>query len=492
MTLEIIQKLLIAFKTNNINYCHWKSNDHLDAVMTGASDLDILLDPIQKDRVAEIISDLGFKEFHAVPEKKYSDIYDYMVMDLTSGKVVHLHAHYKLRFGPMYLMQYTINFEQQVLKGRVFDPAFEIYRSNPSMEYILFLIRESLKLRMRDKFKILARGKRMLSAKRQKEYKWLNENRDKLEVNKILARHFKHHQQIESIISGEFHPKKLIRLKSIFKKTCARTSKHANLTDWLKRNYLDSTRRLTKKWNDFFDIPESYRRINPRSGLVVALIGADGSGKSTISSDLKSTFNSKFDIFPIYFGRGDGKASRARIILNFFKKKKKSASEKTSTKKKKKSNKSFIKKSFKVLEALLIALEKRSNLKRMVSAKTKGMIVLCDRFPQNQLFGYNDGPLLSKYLKAKNPLFRLAANYEKKTYDLANITPPDLLIKLIASPEVVNKRKPGETSFKRLKLKIDGIRSLNFVQPCITVTLDASEPLEQVLRNVKQEIWNNI
>ena len=51
--------------------------------------------------------------------------------------------------------------------------------------------------------------------------------------------------------------------------------------------------------------------------------------------------------------------------------------------------------------AVVLAWEKRAKLRRAVRARNRGMIVICDRFPQTQVMGYNDGPLLAPWRESK-------------------------------------------------------------------------------------------
>ena len=48
-----------------------------------------------------------------------------------------------------------------------------------------------------------------------------------------------------------------------------------------------------------------------------------------------------------------------------------------------------------VVWALALAVEKRSKMRRARRARNRGMLVLCDRYPQTKILGFNDGPLLA-------------------------------------------------------------------------------------------------
>ena len=72
------------------------------------------------------------------------------------------------------------------------------------------------------------------------------------------------------------------------------------------------------------------------------------------------------------------------------------------------------------------------------------------------------------------------------------MTTCDIIFKLITLPEVIEERKPEETSLERLLEKINGIRALKFKRECKVITIDAGLPLSQVLTKIKYGIWNSL
>src|SRR5207245_5117378 len=57
------------------------------------------------------------------------------------------------------------------------------------------------------------------------------------------------------------------------------------------------------------------RRTLPQGGAVIAFVGADGSGKSTLVRELAAWLSPKVDVVHLYFGSGDGPASLPRQPL---------------------------------------------------------------------------------------------------------------------------------------------------------------------------------
>ena len=493
--LEIIDNLLNALHQSGIHYCHWKSNEHLNASMMGDTDLDVLFDETQKVVVERVLTSIGFKKFNAIRQKQYRDIEDFIALDAVSGKIVHLHTHYRLTMGEAYVKSYQLNIEKVILDTRIIDEDFGIYCSHPAYELVLLYIRAALKIQYRDIIKMYVKNRINYTGNIISEYQWLRQRTTEKELDEAISTIFNDNVAIKEFIKGPFDRVQLSKLSILLAKELKTQRQYSAVYAKCLKWYREVSIKWFRKSARLFDRPIVAQRINPRSGLVISVIGADGSGKSTVIANLQSTFKKKLDVYRIYLGKGDGKMSWQRKALRSLKgtpKPKgealKSISSIGNDKIKKSSFKNTV---FQCLEALIVAGEKKKNLKQMRIAKQKGMLVICDRFPQNQMMGYNDGPMLSHLRNSSFSIFRVFSKLESRVYEYAENHPPDVVFKLIADAEVVEARKPGETRMEVLEAKIEGIRKVRFKDTCKVITVDASQPLEEVLYKVKSEIWAN-
>jgi thymidylate kinase len=119
------------------------------------------------------------------------------------------------------------------------------------------------------------------------------------------------------------------------------------------------------------------------------------------------------------------------------------------------------------------------------------MIVVCDRFPQQQFTRLNDGPLLTDWEAHEIPLLRAAARRERATFAAFAACAPDLVIKLHVEPEVARRRRP-EMTHEHLRAKADAIAATQYPASTRVVDVDASRPLEQVLLDVKRAVWASL
>ena len=136
--------------------------------------------------------------------------------------------------------------------------------------------------------------------------------------------------------------------------------------------------------------------------------------------------------------------------------------------------------------AVAVALDKRKKLVAARRGANRGLIVLADRYPQNQILGFNDGPLLTRLTVVPRWLRR----FEGAAYTLSRRLPPDLVIKLVVTPETAARREP-EMDPAVIRERIAALQRLELPGARV-VCVDAEQPLAEVIRAVKHEIWRLI
>lgn len=497
--LKLIDFLIESMNVQAIRYCHWKSNEHLAASMAGDTDLDILFDIDEKEKVCGILNFYNFKRFEPIRQRKYADIEDFLGMDTETGKIVHVHAHFRLTLGESYLKGYQLNLESEILESRVYDVDFGIFRSRPSFELILLFFRYAFKFRRRDQINLWWKKDVGYGDNIIREFNWLKQRCTDLEVKHVLSLVLNDYMPVYRIITSDFNMHNIAQLAGLIKKEFKEQRLYNPLVASIVRWYRELFSKVSAKLMKFSGLPVPRKRVHPDGGLVVALLGADGSGKSTLVSILLESFSKKIDVYKIYFGSGSSGASRSVQIFRKFKRQlignniklsvKKDLSKTDNAPSVKPGKISFVSGLFKGVEALLIARDKTRKIRRMEAARKKGMLVICDRFPQNQVKGRNDGPLLNEFYSSANILFRLMAKLESRLYKKTVKYQPDMAIKLIADARVLEARKPGQTALPVLEEKIEGIKNMQFSKNCKVISIDVSHSLEEVALSVKRNVW---
>jgi thymidylate kinase len=85
---------------------------------------------------------------------------------------------------------------------------------------------------------------------------------------------------------------------------------------------------------------------------------------------------------------------------------------------------------------------------------------------------------------------RWLRRFESAAYTLARRLPPDLVIKLVVTPETAARREP-EMDPAVIRERIAALQRLELPGARV-VCVDAERPLAEVVRAVKHEIWRLI
>jgi hypothetical protein len=488
--LQSIKNMLECFEKEQIIYCHFKSNEHLIDALNGDTDLDILFLPTQRAQLEKLLNSCGLKRFRATHHMQYNAIEDFIGFDKDTNKIWHLHLHYRLTLGEKHLKGYTTSWSEYILQNRVFDENLGIYHSRLEDEVFLLILRMALKLRWRDFGRKIGKDDII-------EFNWLKERVDFKRVvlisKELLGE--KCSREYNKIFNSDLKYKNdLFKLQRLLRSKMKHFTSNNVVSSYFKRLVREVFWLLSgvsRKIGLFTEVPK--RRVSPSGGSVVAILGCDGAGKSTTLVYLKKEFGKKIDIKHVYLGSGDGSSSLIRMPMRLIAKRVGGKGlgstvkhEIDNSNSKKLSTKARIYTLAKVMWACSLALEKRKKLRVITKARNNGILVLVDRYPQIEVMGYNDGPLLSKYIDGKSSLFKKLAEWEMSVYRSAYINPPDLVVKLIVPTEIAIKRKP-EMTYSEIEAKKDAVQKIKLSSN--TVEVDTSNDLKTSLSKVMENIW---
>lgn len=487
--LNSIQNMLNSFKKYNIRYCHWKSNEHLEEALTGDTDLDILFSADQRQILEQALSEAGLKRFRAVPLMQYNAIEDYIGFDKETAKIWHLHLHYRLSLGEKHLKGYTAPWTEYILSRRHLVETDEgsIYCSNPEDETVLIYVRMALKLRWRD-------FGRKIGNDDITEMNWLRGQASQDDAVRVAEDLLGKRVACEMNKVLSVKPEKknqLLKLQKVLRREMRNFTPYNRFTSWAVRTKRELfwlcagvKRRLG------LSSANPGRRVSPSGGTVVAILGCDGAGKSTTLSYVKKEFNKKIDVYSTYLGSGDGSSSLLRKPMKLIAGKVGGKGLGHSVEKELDSGKKISLKSrlyavAKVIWAVTLAKEKKSKLNKITKARNNGMLILADRYPQIEVAGYSDGPLLARYASG-NGIMKRIADWEYNIYKNAYINSPDLLVKLMVPTEIAVQRKPEMTE-EEIDNKKAAVRAIHTGKK--EVEINTNRDLIESVGDVMQAIW---
>ena len=485
--LPLLLTVLDDFHRHAVTYCYWKSSKRIEPVLAGDGDLDLLIARHDQHRAQAILLERGFKLFPSVAMRDHPAILSYIGYDEPSGRLIHLHLHFRLIVGERLHKNYRIPWEIDVLARAVRHPTLPVKLLDPASEAVLLGVRACLELRRLDP--VTLRDWRATLAKFALDRKRLGETLDQGQLSSRASELLGDDigTMLAGAVCGEGPFDDSGRL---------RTAIQRHFAPYRTYNALEARLRSAARalhWavgglNKFYlHFPRPWSRRAPGGGCVVALIGIDGSGKSTVSAAIRAWLSSEIDVIPIYFGTGGGRPS---LLLRPLKlmvplmtllpgtKPRGSSHGKVS-----KAPPGLLYSMLLMVWAAAVAREKRTKLLAARRAASRGLVVVTDRYPQNEIHGFNDGPLLTRLAWAPSWLRR----WEASTYALAQRLPPDLVIKLIVTPETTARREP-DMDPTVVERRIEAIPRLAFPGAHI-VSINAEQPLADVIRTVKQEIW---
>lgn len=501
--LEISRQLIEQMNSNKINYCHFKSNEHLYAGLSGETDLDILVSFEDKDIFERLLTDIDFKQFEPVKIGEYPGVVNWYGFDRTTGRFIHLHIHYQLVTGKGLLKDYILPWSELILKSSIMDPELGVKINNPNLEYLLLCTRLIVKRKLRENLKSFG-SKIYIEDDIKRELLYLKQKVDepslKNYINRIypgrnVVRLYKLMISIDQLSYREFR-----ELDKVIRETLHKDRRVngclASILSFKNRLIRSTNRKINKLFGTL--LPVKKRSI--KRGVSFAFVGIDGSGKSTVSSNIKRWLSSEFDTIRFYAGEGDGKKNFTSTILlkgySCLKKnnKKKIVDDEIGTNFSLKTKNTFIKKTKNLLGAWAYYKILKDNIEKIIKSNKysdEGCFCIMDRFPQSQLLVDHDGPKVAKYLK--NNQFKLlevlAIKEENLLYKLDNDIPKfDIVFRMNVSPEEAIKRKPDH-SFNAMKRRAETLRKIEYSAKKV-IDIDANDALEKVILKVKEAIWD--
>jgi len=299
--LHLCERFFEQMNQEGLRYCHWKSNEHLLEALAGETDLDLLLAPDERPRFARILAALDFKRICSPVEKSYPGLEDYLGFDQESGALVHLHVHYSLILGQQHRKNHHPPIESAVLDD--LRTLRSVRVPSAEMEMLLLVIRANMKLPL---LRLLRRWRRpgihLLPKAIVREFHFLasdwNEDRFSsvvrytglpLPVSQL-------HAFISGVLAHSITSREIYRTRAVvFRALRVYRRSHSALAAMrgLRGQFFRS--RFAKRL-----LPR--KKTLPGRGPAVALVGADGAGKTALSRDLRAWLSWKLLAPPAYFG----------------------------------------------------------------------------------------------------------------------------------------------------------------------------------------------
>jgi thymidylate kinase len=479
--LRLIGELIDRLGSDAIRYCQWKSNFVLAEALTGVGDLDLLVDRKDADRFHALLAALGFRQALDTTKVAIPSVCHFYGCDRDTGRLVHLHVYYRILTGESLLKNYHLPLEEMLLQHtRLLHGV--VIPQRPA-ELIVFVIRAMLKHCSLVECLLLRR----MSPGLRDEMEWLLEGDSSRQAEDLLSRWLPvlETKLFRACLEGLRGRSSALERYRLAKKLQRRLA-GLRRTRWLGE-VVTRARVLARAVGRRLSGQRGGKEL-ATGGAVIAFIGPDATGKSTLAGEVTGWLGKVFrarcahlgrppstwlTLLPNFLGRclrpmlrpsietGDGSVTitqRSGLLY--------------------------------AVRSVLLAWDRRALAVRLHKLAANGAIVVCDRYPCG-ILGAMDGPRLD--VERLTGLRGRLARLENRLY--REVPPPDILIRLRSAVEVAvqrnrDRQQPGKEAEPEAYIRG---RHAGAVLPsppnCQTVDVDTNGDRAETLHVVREAVW---
>ena len=127
----------------DIKYVSWKNNHELSEALNGNSDLDILVGSICQIRFSRLAQLHGWLQLEN-PIARFPSVSHFYRISAT-GEIFHLHVYFEVVTGESWLKEFILPLKEFLISNRVMCPEYNLWVLNNKAQAYIFLIRQFLK-----------------------------------------------------------------------------------------------------------------------------------------------------------------------------------------------------------------------------------------------------------------------------------------------------------------------------------------------------------
>ncbi len=482
----LVQNLLDALDRRDVAWCQWKSTIALDRSASGEADLDLLVARSDQPALLEVLGQLEFREASPPPEKEAAGTRSFFGFDPATQRLVHAHVHYLLMVGHDHSKGYRLPLEREFLSSVRRSRGFAI--PAPELELIAFVVRMVLKHGTMD---AIARGRGRLRKRDARELEWLEGRAERAALESRLADgrsgiDRETYDRARAALQPDSSQLELWRAASSLRTRLAHRSPRPPLAESAAR-----LGRMVRYRARRARAGRAPKHVPASGGLIVAVIGADGSGKSTALQAIEDWLSPDLEVRRVHLGRPPwsrltwlvraglkGRRAAVRPLTGWTRNGPGTGADPEAPPDLTVSD---------LARHVLTARDRRRVHADAARAAARGCIVLCDRYPLPAM-ARMDGPQIGRATggATTGAAVRHAERRENLYYE--PFTGPDLLFVLQVPEQVARSRKP-EDDAERVTRRAREMFEIDW-EGTGAVVLDATRPAAEISREMKRHIWS--
>jgi thymidylate kinase len=500
VALPVIEELLRRLDDAGVRYCHWKSTTRLAEALRGETDLDLLVAAQSAPRFRAIVGGLGFREFVSHPSRRLPGVEDWLGLEPSVPRLVHLHVYGQLILGEDLVKNHHLPIEQVVLSA--IERRDGMVVPTPEVELAILAVRALLKYRdgayLRDRFRPGRRGG--LAAGIRSEVADLLRRTTPSSVAATVEERL---PMLPSSVLAEFlelaiaRPPDARRLRSLRLRLeeALRPYRRMGAVEVAKRRAAAAVsrsrpvRRIREAASRGLGQISGRRKTAAAGGCVVAIVGIDGAGKTTLLRELNAIFGWRINVATLYLGSSrPSPPTRIAQAAHRLSRRMRGAAARGHLPRSLSAPVDSLESGANGLRAAAEAADRRRRALRGRDLAARGWLVLVDRYPMPDLevggraldalrlgsASGASGAIEGRFVRAERRLYR-------------DIPTPDLTLLLRIDPTAAmgRKREPG----RRLEEKAAALDRWALSMPEGVVVLDASKSVDDLRRQAAQAVW---
>jgi thymidylate kinase len=498
--LHAVRSLLDALDAAAVRHCVWKSNSHLDAALAGETDVDLLVHRSDVQAFRGIAASCGVKPLVAGRDDAVPGMEHYLGIDDASCRLFHLHVHYALVLGQKHVKNHRLPIEETLL-----DTTRRLHGVRvPSVELELGVLaaRVLLKYRARDFVKDVLRIRSPgVPDELRLEIAWLYDQTSIDDVRAALgvAGNVVPADVVEALVTQiACSPRAgwaLLRLRRTLRAALAPYERYGRVAAQVRY-----ARALARQRRERHGHRLDSRLVPATGGRTIAVIGADGSGKSTAVAALEPWLGWKLQVSTYYLGskRPSRRSTALYLTFRVLRRSHRAASNHVTGAEPIVRGVARTRDMLLALHFLSIARDRIRRIARGHHEARAGRIVVFDRYPvrplssigRHQIF---DGPHIAREIWPAGALVRRLAAIEDRLY--ARCPLPDEIVVLDVDASTATARKPDhefETVAHKACISRELLEAAAGDARVSVARVDASQELPAVDREVKRAVWHAI